>query len=105
MQPSLAYVDAADGRLLEQVELPRQYHRLSIRHLALAADGAVWFGCQHTGPAGERPPLVGRHRPSHAPELYAGPPAVLRGFRNYVGSVAADPAGGIMATSSPVGGQ
>jgi len=105
MRPSLAYVDAADGRLLERVELPAQYHRLSIRHLALAADGAVWFGCQHTGPAGERPPLVGRHRRGHEPELYAGPDDVLRGFRNYVGSVAADPAGRVVATSSPVGGQ
>lgn len=105
MRPSLAYMDAADGRLLEQVELPGQYHRLSIRHLALAADGAVWFGCQHTGPAGERPPLVGRHRRGGQPELYGGPDEVLRGFRNYVGSVAADPSGGIIATSSPVGGQ
>ncbi|MBV7486517.1 DUF1513 domain-containing protein [Bordetella sp. BOR01] len=105
MRPSLAYVDAHDGRLLERVELPAQYHRLSIRHLVVAADGAVWFGCQHTGPAGERPPLVGRHRRGHAPELYAGPDEVLRGFRNYVGSVAVDPAGGVVATSSPVGGQ
>jgi len=105
MRPSLAYVDAADGRLLEQVELPREYHRLSIRHLAVAADGAVWFGCQHTGPAAERPPLVGRHRRGRAAELFAGPSEVLRGFRNYVGSVAVDTAGAVLATSSPVGGQ
>lgn len=105
MRPSLAYVDAQDGRLLEQVELPAEYHRLSIRHLAVAADGAVWFGCQHTGPASERPPLVGRHRRGRSPELFAGPSEVLRGFRNYVGSVAVDPAGRVLATSSPVGGQ
>lgn len=105
MRPSLAYLNASDGRLLEQVELPRQYHRLSIRHLAVAADGAVWFGCQHTGPAAERPPLVGRHQRGRAPELFAGPPEVLRGFRNYVGSVAVDSTGHTLATSSPVGGQ
>ncbi|MCD0502441.1 DUF1513 domain-containing protein [Bordetella petrii] len=105
MRPSLAYVDAHDGRLIERVELPESLHRLSIRHLAIAGDGAVWFGCQHTGPASERPPLVERHRRGHAPELYAGPDEILRGFRNYVGSVAADPAGKVIATSSPVGSQ
>jgi len=105
MRPSLAYLDATDGRLLERVELPADLHQLSIRHLALAADGAVWFGCQHMGPAGERPALVGRHRRGRAPELYAGPGEVLRGLRNYVGSVAADASGAVIATSSPVGGR
>ncbi|MCK0317313.1 DUF1513 domain-containing protein, partial [Salmonella sp. 15E65] len=47
MRPSLAYIDAASGELLEKVELEPALHRLSIRHLALAADGCVWFGCQY----------------------------------------------------------
>ena len=59
MRPSLAYLDAASGKLLERVELDPALHRLSIRHLAVAADGAVWFGCQYMGPAGDRPALVG----------------------------------------------
>jgi len=105
MRPSLAYLDAADGRLLERVELPAELHQLSIRHLALAADGSVWFGCQYMGPAGERPALVGRHRRGRAPALHGGPAEVLRGMRNYVGSVAADAAGAVIATSSPVGGR
>jgi hypothetical protein len=105
MRPSLAYIDARDGRLLERVALADSLHQLSIRHLALAADGTVWFGCQHMGPANERPPLVGRHRRGHAPDLFAGPDEVLRNCRNYIGSVAADPAGQIIATSSPVGNQ
>ncbi|AKQ59065.1 DUF1513 domain-containing protein [Bordetella hinzii] len=105
MRPSLAYLDAASGQLLEKVELDPRWHRLSIRHLALAADGAVWFGCQHMGPAHERPALVGRHRRGGAPECFAGDPERLRGMRNYVGSVAADASGSIIATSSPVGGQ
>lgn len=105
MRPSLAYIDADSGRLTERVELPEALHRLSIRHLALAADGAVWFGCQHMGPARERPALVGRHRRGQQPELFAGPDEVLRNCRNYIGSVAADPAGRVIATSSPVGNQ
>ena len=70
MRPSLAYLDAASGKLLERVELDPALHRLSIRHLAVAADGAVWFGCQYMGPAGDRPALVGRHRRGQAPELF-----------------------------------
>ncbi|WP_050840932.1 DUF1513 domain-containing protein, partial [Bordetella pertussis] len=105
MRASLAYLDASDGRLLEKVELDPALHRLSIRHLAVAADGAVWFGCQHMGPRSERPALVGRHRRGRAIELYAGPAETLRGFRNYIGSVAAGDGGRVIATSSPVGGQ
>lgn len=105
MRPSLAYLDAASGDLLEKVELPPELHRLSIRHLALAADDSVWFGCQYMGPAGDRPALVGRHRRGAALELFAGPAPALREMRNYIGSVTADAAGAIIATSSPVGGQ
>lgn len=105
MRPSLAYIDAASGELLEKVELAPALHRLSIRHLALAADGAVWFGCQYMGPAADRPALVGRHRRGAALELFDGPAETLRNMRNYVGSVTVDAAGGIVATSSPVGGQ
>ncbi|MBK1981461.1 DUF1513 domain-containing protein [Achromobacter xylosoxidans] len=105
MRPSLAYLDAASGRLLEKVELAPELHRLSIRHLALAADGSVWFGCQYMGPAGDRPALVGRHRRGAPAQLHAGPAATLREMRNYVGSVAADAAGAVIATSSPVGGR
>lgn len=105
MRPSLAYIDAASGRLLEKVELPPALHRLSIRHLALAADGCVWFGCQYMGPASDRPALVGRHRRGAQLELFEGPAETLRNMRNYVGSVTVDAAGGVIATSSPVGGQ
>ncbi|SSW72083.1 hypothetical protein AVE30378_04923 [Achromobacter veterisilvae] len=105
MRPSLAYIDAASGELLEKAEFEPALHRLSIRHLALAADGSVWFGCQYMGPAADRPALVGRHRRGGRLELFEGPAQALRQMRNYVGSVAVDAAGAVVATSSPVGGQ
>ena len=103
MEPSLAYVDARSGQLLEQAFLPRELHRLSLRHMALDAGGAVWVGCQYMGAAGDRPALVARHRRGEAIQLFSGPQEVLRAMRNYVGSVAADASGRIIATSSPVG--
>lgn len=105
MRPSLAYVDARSGKLLDKAELDPALHQLSIRHLAVAGDGAVWFGCQHVGPAAQRPPLVGRHRPGHEPELFRGQAGTLRSLDNYIGSVACDAAGTVIATSSPVGGR
>lgn len=103
MRPSLAYVDTADGRLLERIELDPALHQLSIRHLAIDAAGAVWFGCQHSGPLGERPPLVGRHRRGHAAELFRADDDSQHALRNYIGSVAVGATGRILATSSPVG--
>jgi len=104
MRPGLAYVDIGRAALVERVEAPAELSRLSIRHLALAADGCAWFGCQYTGPAADRPPLVGRHRRGGALEFFAGPQDLRHAMRNYVGSVAADAAGAVIATSSPVGG-
>ncbi len=104
MQPSLVYLDAGDGRLLEQRELPAQLHQLSIRHLALDGNGDVWFGCQYSGPLSDEPALVGRHRRGAALELFRGPADTLHALRGYVGSVSADDGGNVIATSSPVGG-
>ncbi|WP_425330950.1 DUF1513 domain-containing protein [Allopusillimonas ginsengisoli] len=104
MDPSVAYIDIRTGDLIEQVSLAPALHKLSIRHMVLDGAGAVWFGCQHTGPAQERPPLVGRHRRGEALAMYSGPDSVLHGMKNYVGSLACDATGTRIATSSPVGG-
>jgi len=104
MAPNLAYIDIATGDIVEQVSLPTDLHQLSIRHLSVDSHGVVWFGCQYEGEPGNRPPLVGRHRRGREPELFAGPDTLLRRMDNYVGSVAIDASGDIVATSSPRGG-
>ncbi|GHA12311.1 hypothetical protein GCM10007989_03450 [Devosia pacifica] len=104
MRPSLAYSDIETGDLLEVATLPPALHQLSIRHLAVSADGAVWFGCQHQGPRTERPPLIGRHRRGRDIELFFAPPDVLRQMDNYVGSIAVDRSGTVVAAASPRGG-
>lgn len=104
MSPSLAYIDAASGRLLEVAKLPAGLFQLSIRHLAVDAAGTTWFACQHQGPSTQQPLLLGRHRRGTEPELVATPPAALRDLRNYIGSIAIDAERGIVAASSPVGG-
>ena len=103
MKPSLVLIDRISGDLVEKHELPPALHQLSIRHMDIDATGTVWFGCQHEGPAMERPPLVGRAAPGKELELVAMPDDLLSDFRNYVGSVAANHGAGTIAVTSPQG--
>ncbi|MFI0847487.1 DUF1513 domain-containing protein [Mesorhizobium sp. IMUNJ 23232] len=103
MKPSLVFADRTSGDLLEKHELAPALHKLSIRHMDFDRTGTLWFGCQHEGPATERPALVGRARMGERFELIDIPEKTLVGLRNYVGSVAANPAAGTVAVSSPQG--
>ena len=104
MQPSLVYVDVATGELLEEQRLAPALHQLSIRHLAIAAGDEVVFGCQYRGPEEDAPALVGFHRRGQTPVIVEAAAGTQIGLRNYVGSVAADSAGAIVAASAPKGG-
>jgi hypothetical protein len=104
MQPSLVYVDVATGDLLEEHRLHSTLHQLSIRHLAIGAGDVVAFGCQYRGPEEDAPPLVGFHRRGEEPVIAPAPRGTQEGLRNYIGSVAADSSGSIVAASAPKGG-
>lgn len=103
MKPSLSFLDRETGDLLENHELPPALHQLSIRHMAFDEQGRIWFGCQHRGPATEKPPLVGHVRRGEDLSLLAMPDQTLWSLRNYVGSVSANPDAGTVAVSSPQG--
>lgn len=103
MKPSYVLIDRVTGDLIEKHELPPALHQLSIRHMDTDQAGAVWFGCQYRGPGTDRPLLVGRAVRGKELQLVDMPRDVLSGFRNYVGSVAANPAAGTVAVSSPEG--
>ncbi len=104
MAPNLAYVDARTGDVLERHELSRHLHRVSIRHLAVCADGAVVFGCQHKGAKNIRPTLVGFHRRGEGLMFAELPQDANARLRGYVASVAVDGSGEIAAATSPRGG-
>ena len=104
MQPSLVYVDVETGDLLEEQVLPPTLHQLSIRHLAVAARDLVVFGCQYRGPDADAPALIGFHRRGETPTLVPAPGATQTALKNYIGSVAADAGGTIVAASAPKGG-
>src|SRR6187200_3661958 len=73
------------------------------RHLAIGAGDVVAFGCQYRGPEEDAPPLIGFHRRGEQPVIVPAPSGTQEGLRNYIGSVAADSSGGIVAASAPKG--
>lgn len=104
MSPSLAIVDARDGSLAADYRLPAALHQLSIRHVAVRADGLVAVAMQHEGPETERPPLVGLLRGAGEIRLLEAPAPVQARMANYCGAVTFDATGAVFAASHPRGG-
>lgn len=100
MRPNLTLL-SAEGRVLDQVELPAELHQNSIRHLALVGSG-VAFAMQWEGDPAEPVPQLGLWTPGQAPQLC--PPAEAEAFamQGYAGSIAAS--AGMIALTSPKGG-
>lgn len=98
MMPSLALMNAADGELLQRINLPRELSRLSIRHMAQARDGSLWWGGQFYGDPQADVPLLGHLQPDGNHSLIRWP--VFSWLKNYVSSVRADPARDLIAVTS-----
>jgi uncharacterized protein len=105
MEPSLVYLDAATGDLIDKVRLPAELHQLSIRHMAEAGDGTIWFGGQYEGAETDRVDLVGTHKPGGEARLVSAPATAYAGMHQYVGAVAVNRDGTRVAATSPVGGR
>jgi uncharacterized protein len=105
MEPSLAFVDSTSGRLISQHKHRAGLNKLSIRHLAQDASGAVWFGCQWEGAEADTPELVGcagLDAPLQIIEPSQPTGAALAG---YIGAVAISGNGRLLAASAPRAGR
>jgi len=105
MAPSLAFIDAIDGRLLSHAVPPTAWHKLSIRHLAEDSAGRVWLGCQYEGDAREAVPLIGRAMLGRDIDWLELDTVTYRSLRQYIGSLASFDNGQRIAFTSPVGGR
>ncbi|MGE0240110.1 MAG: DUF1513 domain-containing protein [Parvibaculaceae bacterium] len=104
MKPNIALIDWRHDQTLAVFELDPQFRALSIRHMAVARDRTVTFGCQHQGDPNDLPPLVGSVSASGKVVLFDMPEVELLGMANYVGSMALDRSEEIVAATSPQGG-
>ena len=105
MEPSLVIIDLKDGQLVEKHDMPDAIRQLSTRHMDTDDKGRIWFGCQFEGARNRHPQLLGHFRPGEGVTFIDIPENVLVGFDNYVGSVSVNRAAGLVAISSPKGGQ
>ena len=104
IKPNVALIAPAHDHTLATLELDRQFRALSIRHMAIAGDRTVAFGCQYQGDPNDLPPLVGTVSPDGKIALLDMPEMELMGMSNYVGSLSLDKSEDIIAATSPQGG-
>ncbi|MGE0724974.1 MAG: DUF1513 domain-containing protein [Alphaproteobacteria bacterium] len=103
MDSTLAFIDAASGRIDALHRLPPALGPLGMRHLAVARDGTVAVVMQHEGPAAIPVPLIALATPGGL-RLVTEPRPAIDAMRLYCGSAAIDREGSILAVSSPKGG-
>lgn len=104
MAPSVVFLEAGSGRLLQQVAPPPALHRLSLRHLDVSRAGEVVVVAQWEGDPLAQPPLIGLTGLGKALRLVSAPERIQAGLRNYCGSVAFSNDGRRFAVTSPRGG-
>lgn len=105
MQPSLAFVDVATGRLISQHKQSAGLHKLSIRHLAQAANGSIWFGCQWEGADTDTPELIGCAGLDAPLRIIEPPKPMGSTLAGYIGAVAIAGNGRLLAASAPRAGR
>ncbi|WP_082990199.1 DUF1513 domain-containing protein [Woeseia oceani] len=102
MQPSLVYLDCANGQTIERY-FPDD-HLMSLRHLAVTAEDRVIIGVQYEGDESAIVPLLLTHRGEDRLQSALAGPAVWRSHRNYIASVAASHDGRYAMLTAPRGG-
>lgn len=106
MRSNLALLSLERDAVVAVADLGADLRLSSIRHLAVAEDGDVVFGCQYEGGDAAAPLLVGDWRPlaGGTPRLWEMPDPALARMADYVGSVALGRGDRIAAATSPRGG-
>ncbi|WP_419896497.1 DUF1513 domain-containing protein [Roseomonas sp. USHLN139] len=103
MDPSLVHLDPRSGRPLHAARFGPDMNRLSIRHLAPVPGGTA-VAMQYEGEETARMPLLALQRGAGGLQPLDLPEALRAACRNYIGSVATDSAGQVVAATSPRGG-
>ena len=104
MDSNLAYVDVANGELVDQIRVHES--KASIRHLDVAKDGTVAFAMQMQRQAAGHPeivPLVATHKVGQPAQLFDQPKEVTAQLQDYVGSVAINNLTRVAGFTSPRG--
>ncbi|WP_169569844.1 DUF1513 domain-containing protein [Sneathiella limimaris] len=104
MAPGLTYIDVRQGKAIAHYPVPKDLHKLSLRHLAEGPDKSIVFGCQYQGNKLDTVPLLGLKkwdRPTL--EFVDLPNEKTRSLHQYIGSVMSSLDHSKVAISSPRG--
>lgn len=102
MDPSLVYLQLESGELLEQ--LRPHHHQISLRHLAVSADGTVVIGAQDQTSGLENPhPLVFQHRSGGDLRPFDATASEWRQMNQYIASMALSADGRLALSTTPRG--
>ena len=104
MAPNIAVISTHSGQIERQFSLPSELHQVSLRHMALDPTGNLWIGGQYEGAVTDSVPLLFSLQTT-ANNLSTLPVAseTASQFRQYIGSVAANRSGSLIAFSAPRG--
>ncbi len=105
MRPSLVFINRVTGDLLSRHETSPAMRKLSLRHLCYDAAGNVWFGGQWEGSIDEAPWLVGHASLDKPIRFSAAPHDLGSALKGYIGSVAANADGSLVAVTAPRAGR
>lgn len=103
MRSTIDLIDREHGELKATFELDPSFSDLSLRHLALTPRGEILFGGQYEGDAEDMPLLAGMVSADGRICMLPTPDEELAALANYIGSVAVDRRGEILAATSPHG--
>ena len=103
MRPSLVYIDAQSGKLLEKRAFFNEFHQASIRHLDVNATGKVVLAMQYEGEPFKVAPLLATHQQGQDLKVFKVPEMVRQTMKQYVGSTRFDSSGRFIAASCPRG--
>ncbi|ONG46952.1 hypothetical protein BKE38_24710 [Pseudoroseomonas deserti] len=103
MDPSLVHLDPRTGRQVHAARFAPGMNRLSIRHLSPIPGGTA-VAMQYEGDETARMPLLAVQRGTGELQPLDLPEHLRAACRNYIGSVATDAGGKVVAATSPRGG-
>ncbi len=103
MAPSIALIDPNNGALIAEARAPEKWRQASIRHIDIARTGMIVLGMQWEGD-GPSPVLVATWDGSSSLSVADEFSRETLSLKGYVGSVAFDRSGKLIAATSPKGG-
>lgn len=104
MRPNISLINISDGKTTTSYTLSKDLYQISLRHLSLDAQGAVWIGGQYQGSKSDTVPLAFYlSNTSRLIKPLAISAEIQNQMKHYIGSVSVNISQRLMGMSAPRG--